>query len=90
MHVMKQLGFAAFVCASLGGFACSSSETTTPPTTMRVPGRANSFTNPSWTLHAAGELGYAAQWWPAPYERGRRQLERELQRRVDMFEAGAS
>ena len=47
------------------------------------------LTNPHWTLHAAAECGLESQWWPAPYERGRRQLERELQRRVDMLEAGS-
>ena len=35
---------------------------------------------PNWTLHAAAELGYAAQRWPASYFPGRRQLERELEK----------
>jgi anthraniloyl-CoA monooxygenase len=47
------------------------------------------LTNPHWTLHAAAECGVSAQWWPAQYERGRRQLERELEHRVDMLETGA-
>jgi anthraniloyl-CoA monooxygenase len=37
--------------------------------------------DPFWTLHAAAELGYAAQHWPRQYLTGRRQLERSLQRR---------
>jgi anthraniloyl-CoA monooxygenase len=45
--------------------------------------------NPNWTLHAAAEPRFAGQWWPVQYERGRQQLERELQRRVDMLEASA-
>ncbi|AHG89548.1 NADH:flavin oxidoreductase/NADH oxidase [Gemmatirosa kalamazoonensis] len=45
--------------------------------------------NPNWTLHAAAGSGTDAQWWPTQYERGRQQLERELQHRVDMLEAGA-
>jgi anthraniloyl-CoA monooxygenase len=52
-------------------------------------GRAH-LTNPSWTLHAAMELGYAPQGWPSPYEGGRRQLARELEHRIDMFEADAT
>jgi len=46
------------------------------------------LTNPHWTLHAAAAPPYAGQWWPVQYDRGRHQLERELQRRVEMFEAG--
>jgi anthraniloyl-CoA monooxygenase len=46
------------------------------------------LTNPHWTLHAAADPPYRDQWWPVQYERGRQQLERELQRRVDMLEAG--
>jgi anthraniloyl-CoA monooxygenase len=45
------------------------------------------LTNPQWTLHAAAEQGYTGQAWPVQYESGRRQLERELQRRVEMLEA---
>jgi anthraniloyl-CoA monooxygenase len=45
--------------------------------------------NPHWTLHAAAAAGVAEQWWPVQYERGRQQLERELQHRVDMLEAAA-
>jgi anthraniloyl-CoA monooxygenase len=37
--------------------------------------------DPFWTLHAAAELGYAAQHWPRQYLTGRRQLERNLQRK---------
>jgi anthraniloyl-CoA monooxygenase len=32
--------------------------------------------DPYWTLHAAAELGYSAQWWPNPYHAGRDQLVR--------------
>jgi anthraniloyl-CoA monooxygenase len=38
--------------------------------------------DPFWTLHAAAELGYGAQHWPRQYLTGRRQLERELQRKA--------
>jgi len=34
--------------------------------------------DPHWGLHAAAQLGYAAQRWPHSYYQGRRQLEREL------------
>jgi anthraniloyl-CoA monooxygenase len=37
--------------------------------------------DPFWTLHAAAELGYAAQHWPRQYYTGRRQLERQLLRK---------
>jgi len=36
--------------------------------------------NPSWTLHAAATEGYDAQWWPAPYQSGKAQLESQAQR----------
>jgi len=38
--------------------------------------------DPFWTLHAAAELGYRAQHWPRQYLTGRRQLERNLQRKA--------
>jgi len=38
--------------------------------------------DPFWTLHAAAELGYTAQHWPRQYLTGRRQLERNLQKKV--------
>ena len=38
--------------------------------------------DPFWTLHAAAELGYTAQHWPRQYFTGRRQLERQLQRKA--------
>jgi anthraniloyl-CoA monooxygenase len=44
------------------------------------------LTNPHWTLHAAAEQGYAGQLWPVQYDSGRRQLEREMQRRGEMLE----
>jgi anthraniloyl-CoA monooxygenase len=37
--------------------------------------------DPYWTLHAAAELGYKPQQWPVQYRTGRRQLEREIERR---------
>ena len=36
--------------------------------------------DPNWTLHAAAEQGYAAQWWPVQYLDGKKQLERLKQR----------
>jgi anthraniloyl-CoA monooxygenase len=36
--------------------------------------------NPSWTLEAAAQQGYAAQWWPDPYLSGKSQLERNRRR----------
>jgi len=38
--------------------------------------------DPFWTLHAAAELGYTAQHWPRQYLTGRRQLERQLERKA--------
>jgi anthraniloyl-CoA monooxygenase len=38
----------------------------------------------AWTQHAAAELGYAEQWWPVQYLRGKQQLERQLQRAAEM------
>jgi len=36
--------------------------------------------NSAWTLEAAAEQGYDAQWWPEPYRSAKQQLERNLQR----------
>ncbi len=36
--------------------------------------------NPHWTLFAAADLGYEAQWWPPQYLTARRQLERIVER----------
>jgi anthraniloyl-CoA monooxygenase len=36
--------------------------------------------NPHWTLFAAADLGYGAQWWPSQYLTGRRQFERIVER----------
>jgi anthraniloyl-CoA monooxygenase len=36
--------------------------------------------NPAWTLQAAAQLGFEAQWWPNQYLTGKSQLERNLQR----------
>jgi anthraniloyl-CoA monooxygenase len=36
--------------------------------------------DPFWTVHAAARLGYRAQYWPPQYERGKEQLERNLER----------
>jgi anthraniloyl-CoA monooxygenase len=40
------------------------------------------LSQPFWTLHAAAQMGYADQAWPVQYLTGRRQLERELQRKA--------
>jgi anthraniloyl-CoA monooxygenase len=36
--------------------------------------------NPAWTLDAAAQLGFDAQWWPRQYLSGKSQLERNHQR----------
>ena len=36
--------------------------------------------NPSWTLEAAAEQHYHAQWWPQQYSSGKSQLERNVER----------
>ena len=36
--------------------------------------------NPAWTLQAAAQQGFTAQWWPDQYLSGKSQLERNLQR----------
>jgi anthraniloyl-CoA monooxygenase len=36
--------------------------------------------NPAWTLQAAAQQGFDAQWWPNQYLSGKSQLERNLQR----------
>jgi anthraniloyl-CoA monooxygenase len=38
------------------------------------------LTDPHWTLRAAAELGYAAQWWPVQYGSGKAQIERQFER----------
>ncbi len=40
------------------------------------------LSDPFWTLHAAAQFGHAGQVWPVQYRTGRRQLERELERRA--------
>jgi anthraniloyl-CoA monooxygenase len=40
--------------------------------------------NSSWTLDAAAQQGYVAQWWPQPYRSAKNQLERNLQRAAQM------
>ncbi|HEY7408021.1 MAG TPA: bifunctional salicylyl-CoA 5-hydroxylase/oxidoreductase [Gemmatimonadaceae bacterium] len=40
--------------------------------------------NPHWTLLAAAASGYTAQHWPAQYLTGKRQLERTLQRELEL------
>ncbi|HEV7367749.1 bifunctional salicylyl-CoA 5-hydroxylase/oxidoreductase [Arenibaculum sp.] len=42
------------------------------------------LSDPYWTLHAAGQLGYEAQHWPNQYLSGRQQYLRNLQRAADM------
>jgi anthraniloyl-CoA monooxygenase len=39
--------------------------------------------DPAWTLHAAAQLGYAAQWWPWQYRSGKDQLERLVARSAE-------
>jgi anthraniloyl-CoA monooxygenase len=40
--------------------------------------------DPAWTLHAAAQQGYTAQWWPVQYLPGKQQLERLLKREAEM------
>ena len=40
------------------------------------------LSDPFWTLHAAAEFRHAGQAWPVQYQTGRRQLERELERKA--------
>ena len=40
------------------------------------------LTDPFWTLHAAAGFRHAGQVWPPQYLTGRRQLERELERKA--------
>ena len=40
--------------------------------------------NPHWTLLAAATAGYSAQHWPAQYLTGKRQLERAMQREMEL------
>jgi anthraniloyl-CoA monooxygenase len=40
--------------------------------------------NSAWTLEAAAQQGYAAQWWPEPYRSAKTQLERNLARAAQM------
>ena len=42
------------------------------------------LSDPQWTLRAAAEQGYTAQWWPAQYLEGKQQLERAMQRQQEM------
>jgi anthraniloyl-CoA monooxygenase len=44
--------------------------------------------DPAWTLHAAAQLGYTAQWWPVQYQAGKQQLERNLKRQAEMSGIG--
>ena len=46
--------------------------------------------DPNWTLHAAAQLGYAAQPWPVQYLTGKEQLERTLRRARDPQLLGTS
>ena len=43
--------------------------------------------DPAWTLHAAASQQYTVQWWPKPYENGKSQLERNLERAAQMVGA---
>jgi anthraniloyl-CoA monooxygenase len=40
------------------------------------------LSDPFWTLHAAARFHHAGQSWPVQYQTGRRQLERELERKA--------
>jgi anthraniloyl-CoA monooxygenase len=40
------------------------------------------LSNPFWTLHAAAAFRHADQAWPVQYETGRKQFERELERKA--------
>jgi anthraniloyl-CoA monooxygenase len=42
------------------------------------------LSNPHWTLLAAAALGYSAQHWPVQYLTGKRQLERAMQRELEL------
>lgn len=44
--------------------------------------------DPAWTLHAAAEQGWAAQWWPPQYLTGKQQLERQMQRKAELAGGG--
>ena len=46
--------------------------------------------DPNWTLHAAAQLGYRAQWWPVQYLSGKEQLERMVSRQREMELQGTS
>ncbi|MEP6691458.1 MAG: bifunctional salicylyl-CoA 5-hydroxylase/oxidoreductase, partial [Gemmatimonadaceae bacterium] len=45
------------------------------------------LSNPNWTLHAAAQLGYRAQWWPVQYLTGQQQLERALEKEREQRDA---
>ena len=42
------------------------------------------LSNPQWTLLAAATAGYGAQHWPVQYLTGKRQLERAMQREMEL------
>jgi anthraniloyl-CoA monooxygenase len=48
------------------------------------------LSDPSWTLHAAAQLGYADQPWPVQYRTGKEQLERTLRRQRELEMLGTS
>jgi len=43
------------------------------------------LSDPQWTLHAAAQLGYTDQHWPAQYLTGKEQLERMLRREKELL-----
>lgn len=45
--------------------------------------------DPSWTLHAAAELGYTDLTWPAQYQSARSQYEKNLQRAKELLALSA-
>jgi anthraniloyl-CoA monooxygenase len=46
------------------------------------------LSDPQWTLRAAADLGYTAQWWPPQYLAGKRQFERLMERQKEMERQG--
>jgi anthraniloyl-CoA monooxygenase len=42
------------------------------------------LSNPSWVLAAAAEQKFTAQWWPDPYLSGKSQLERNIERALQV------
>ena len=43
------------------------------------------LSDPQWTIRAAADLGYEAQWWPPQYLSAKRQLERIFERQKEQL-----